>query len=321
MRPSEPSRGISALFRKRACDVLGNRIIVLTPVNALLERIVLIGASGKLGSGLLDALAPFGPIVANRSAYDLADAGDMRALVARFRPTVVINTAAYHQVEQCEIHPDRALAINAVAVDALAATCALTGAAFVHVSTDYVFDGRANRPYREDDALNPINAYGVSKAAGEHLLRRHGERTMIVRTSGLYGAGRGRIPEDTFVERIFAQAARGEAIRVVNDVTFSPSSCVDVAVAIRAILERGAFGIYHVTNGGHCTWYEFACEAFRLARLDPARIEPVSYKSFDTYVSRPTFSALEPAAMTREGLPLPPSWQSALATYVARRAS
>ena len=286
---------------------------------SLLERVVIVGATGQLGTDLLSVLTEFRPIVANRAAYDLGDHDAMRALVARYRPTLVINTAAYHNVEHCEIHPERAMAINAIAVDALAGVCALAGAALAHVSTDYVFDGRSGRAYDEDDGVNPISAYGVSKAAGEQLLRRHGERHFIIRTSGLYGRAGSSTKGYTFVERILAQAERNEPIRVVNDMTFSPSYTRDVARTMRAIFERGAFGTYHVTNAGACTWYEFASEAIRLAELHPSDMAPVSYTSFDSYIGRPIFSALAHTRLERERIQPPPSWQFGLAAYVAER--
>lgn len=286
---------------------------------SLLDRIVIIGASGQLGSALLAIFSDCAPIAAPRTAYDLGDHDAMRALVARYRPTVLINAAAYHNVELCEIHPQRAMAINALAVDALAGSCALAGATLVHISTDYVFDGRANRPYREDDAVNPLNAYGISKAAGEQLVRRHGARHVIVRTSGLYGGGSSRAKGASFVDRVLAQAERGEAIRVVDDVTFSPSYARDVAITIRAILERASFGTFHVTNAGACTWHAFAREALRLAGLHPADFQAVSSQTFDSNIGRPAFSALELGAIHVAGIPAPPHWSDALATYVAER--
>jgi len=286
---------------------------------SLLDRIVIVGASGQLGTELVAELAPYKPIAADRAAYDLGDHDAMRSLVSRFAPTLVINTAAYHNVEHCEIHPDRALAINAIAVDALANACALAGAAFAQVSTDYVFDGRTDRPYCEADGINPINAYGVSKAAGEQLIRRHGERHFVFRTSGLYGRAGSSTKGYTFVERVLGQAERGEPIRVVDDMTFSPSYARDVASAIRRILQNGTFGTYHVTNAGHCTWFAFAAEAFRLAGLQPTDFQPVSYRSFDRYIDRPAFSALDLGAIARERIALPPHWMDGLAAYIAER--
>jgi dTDP-4-dehydrorhamnose reductase len=286
---------------------------------SLFERIVVVGATGQLGSDLMAELAEFTPIAANRSAYDLGDHDAMRALVARYRPTLLINTAAYHNVEHCEIHPDRAMAINALAVDALAQACAIAGTVLAHVSTDYVFDGRTDRPYREDDAVNPISAYGISKAAGEQLVRRHGARHFIVRTSGLYGRAGSSTKGYTFVERVLSQAERGEKIRIVDDMTFSPSYTRDVALTIRSILERGTFGTYHVANDGYCTWFDFAAEAFRLAGLRDADVTAVSYRSFDQYIGRPAYSALSLNALKREGIALPRHWQDGLAAYLSAR--
>jgi len=286
---------------------------------SLVDKIVIVGAGGQLGTDLLEVLAEYGPIAANRTAYDLGDHDAMRALVARYQPTLVINTAAYHNVEHCEIHPDRAMAINAIAVDALAQACALGGAALAQVSTDYVFDGRADKPYREEDGVNPLSAYGVSKAAGEQLVRRHGACHFIIRTSGLYGRAGSKTKGYTFVERVLGQAERGEPIRVVNDMTFSPSYTRDVARTMRAIFERGVFGTYHVTNAGHCTWFEFASEAFRLSKMEPSDFTAVSYRSFDGYIGRPKYSALHHGGLESAGIEIPRDWRSGLAAYIGAR--
>ena len=193
----------------------------------------------------------------------------------------------------------------------------MSGAAFVTFSSDYVFDGEKGAPYTERDATSALNAYGISKVAGEALTRRHGERHLIVRTSGVFGRTVSTVKGYTFIDRILRQAESGESPRVVDDMLFSPSSARDVAVTVRALLERGAFGTYHVTNAGHCSWYEFAVEGLRVAGID-ARVEAVSSSSFPSAVRRPRFSALAHEALARVGLSVP-TWQEALETYIVSR--
>ncbi len=287
-------------------------------MTALLERIAVVGANGQLGRDLMRAFADRAPVGLEHRFVDLEDPASLAAMLARYRPTLVVNTAAYHQVELCEVHPERAFAVNALGVDALAGACALAGAALVHVSTDYVFAGDATQPYDERDAAQPVNVYGASKLAGELLVRRHGERHFIVRTSGLYGRAGSSTKGYTFIERVLQQAERGEPVRVVDDIVFSPSYTLHVAQAIRRIVESGAFGTYHATNAGLCSWYEFAREAFALAGLEPD-FEAIKYDGYNTYVKRPRFSALEHGEISRQGIAPVPDWREGLRAYLAER--
>ncbi len=284
-----------------------------------LERTLVLGGGGQLGTDLVRVFREGGTVlVPDRRSADLTQPESLRAMLVRYRPTLVINTAAYHNVEQCEIYPDRAFATNAIGVDALAGLCALAGIAFAHISTDYVFDGTLGRAYREDDAPNPLNAYGISKYAGERLVPRHGERHFIFRTSGLYGRAGSSTKGYTFIERVVGQAQRGEPVRVVDDMTFSPSYTLHVAELIRRIIERGSFGIYHVTNAGSCSWYEFAHAAFDLLGLRN-EIERVTYAAFDTSIKRPLHSELEHARVAELGIEDAPPWRDGLAAYFGDR--
>ncbi|MBV8151115.1 MAG: dTDP-4-dehydrorhamnose reductase [Candidatus Eremiobacteraeota bacterium] len=280
-----------------------------------LERVAIIGARGQLGARLLEVFADCEPIALNRPALDVEDAEAIVEAVRRYRPSVVIDTAAFHDVGQCEQHPARAFAVNAVAVEHLGAACALAGATLVFISTDYVFDGQARAPYAEHDEPRPQTVYGISKRAGELLALRY-PASYVVRTSGLFGPGGSRVKGPTFIERIIAQARRGEALRVVDDIVFSPSYAPDVARLIRAVLERGEPGIYHLTSEGACSWYEFARAALRIAGYS-APIAAVSHRAFDPSLRRPLYSALAHDALRRAGIQEPPSWLDALAVYVA----
>jgi len=287
----------------------------------LLERPLIIGARGQLGSDLVSVLEAYRPLTPDRSEADLEDPDSLTRVFERYRPTIVINAAAFHNVDQCELQPERAMSVNALAVGALAHRCAAAGAAFLTISTDYVFSGMTDRPYREEDRPEPISAYGVSKLAGEFLAKIATRRLFIVRTCGLYGLRGSSGKGYTFADRILEQARRGETLRVVNDVTASPSYTRHVAVAIRAIVESGRFGLYHAVNDGACTWYEFACEVLAQSAIS-AKIEPISHREYWGKAARPKYSALANEELRRAGLPPIPSWREGLRAYLdARRAA
>ena len=281
-------------------------------------RVVVIGASGQLGSDLMTAFAAHETIGVEHNLFDIEIPAAISKLLSRYKPDLIINTAAFHNVELCETRPDRAFAVNSLAVDNLAAQCANAGVILAHISTDYVFDGRATRPYRENDAARPLSAYGISKYAGELSLWRHLEHGYVFRTSGLYGLRGSSTKGYTFIERVLAQAAENKPLRVVTDITFSPSYTAHVARAILGIVERGIFGTYHVTNSGACTWYEFACEALRQASFDVV-IEQVTSSTYPTLASRPIFSPLQHAAMNAINLPVVESWEDGIRAYLASR--
>ena len=281
--------------------------------------IVILGASGQLGTDLMSAFADRSPVGFDHRMVDIEVPAAVSKMLVRHRPQLVINAAAFHNVELCETRPDRAFAVNALAVDGLAAQCAAAGAALLQISTDYVFDGRATTPYAEDAAPHPLSSYAISKYAGELLLRRHLDRAYIVRTSGLYGIRGSSNKGYTFIERILTQAREGRPIRVVTDITLSPSYTRHVAAAIRQIVETERYGTYHVTNSGFCTWHEFAVEILHQAGLD-ATVTPTTSAEFPTLARRPAFSALAHTALDALGLPPVPSWQEGVRAYLAERA-
>jgi dTDP-4-dehydrorhamnose reductase len=279
------------------------------------RRVLVIGASGQLGSALVEAYADRTVLAPPHSELAVEDAASVGAFLDRHRPELVFNCAAFHDVERCEREPEVAFAINAIAVDRLAGACAAREIAFATVSTDYVFDGAAQRPYRAEDAPAPLNAYGASKAAGELLARRHGGRSIVFRTSGVYGPAGVSAKGPILLERLRAQALRGEPVRVVDDVVFSPSYAPHVAHVMREMIDAGASGIQHAAGGGACSWYEFIRYGF--ARLGLDGVEPTA--SSGSGVRRPAYSALESSA-ARFGVAPAPPWQAGLDAYVARRA-
>lgn len=281
-------------------------------------KVVIIGASGQLGSDLMKAFEEEAPIGVDRRVIDIEAPAAVAKMLQHYKPDLVINTAAFHNVDSCETYPERAFSVNALSVDRLALQCASAGCALAHVSTDYVFDGNAGEPYAESDAPNPINAYGISKLAGELLVKRGLERYFIFRTSGLYGIRGSSNKGYTFIERILSQAAEGRELRVVTDITFSPSYTRHVAQAIRSIVASGAYGTYHVTNGGACTWHAFAVEVLRQAGVTADVVETVS-SAFPSLARRPAYSALRAAGLERLRLPALPPWGDGIRAYLDER--
>jgi len=282
------------------------------------KSVAILGATGQLGRDLVRTFADCDPISLERSV-DLTDAGSLEAALERHRPSLVVNTAAFHQVDRCEADPERAFAVNALGVDRLAALCAARGIVFAHVSTDYVFDGAASKPYDESAIAEPVNVYGRSKLEGERRVAGHGGPHYIFRTSGLFGRHQSSSKGLTFIERMLRGAEARTALRVVDDIVFSPSFTGHVAPAIRRIVESGAFGLYHVTNRGFCSWYDLASEALRQAGLS-ATIERAKADP-EQRPRRPLFSALAHGAIERAGIEDLPDWREGVAAYLAERSA
>ncbi len=283
-------------------------------------KIAIVGASGQLGSALRDAFAGREVVAPAHAALAFEDRAAVEALLDGECPDVLVNCSAFHHVDTCEREPARAFAANALAVDAAAGACASRGVVFVTVSTDYVFDGTLGRAYREDDAPNPLTVYGASKLAGELLTRRHGPRHIIMRTSGVFAAGRPSNKGYTLVEKVLQQAERGAATRMVGDMVFSPSYTPDVARAMRDLIDLEAFGTHHVTNAGVCSWYDFVARAFAKAGLAGAGLERIGYAELGNPTRRPMCSPLENTTFAAAGIAPLRSWEAALDAFLQVRA-
>jgi dTDP-4-dehydrorhamnose reductase len=283
------------------------------------RRIALIGGSGQLGSALRAAFAGREVAAPSHADVPFEEAGAVERLLDEAQPDVLINCSAFHHVDTCEREPERAFALNAHAVDRAAAGCAARGIAFATVSTDYVFDGKLGRAYREDDAVGPLTAYGASKAAGEFLVRRHGPRAYVVRTSAVFGTVGTSNKGYTLIEKVLRQAEHGEPTRMVADMVFSPSYAPHVARAIRDLIDAQAFGTHHVTNAGSCSWYEFVRTAFERSGLGAAPLEPSTYAALNSPTQRPMYSPLENTTFARTGIAALPTWQDALDEFLAQR--
>ena len=279
-------------------------------------RVVVVGGTGQLGRELARVLPGADTVVLSRAELDLTDTAEVAPRLAALAPSAVVNAAADNRVDAAEQDPAPAMAVNALGVAALAEACRRTGALLVHMSTDYVFDGRAARPYAEDDPPSPLGAYARSKLAGELLARALAPRHAVVRLAALYAAGGAG-----FVDRMLARARAGGRLRVVHDQVTAPTWARDVATALARLLPRlvrgdAPGGIYHLTNAGACSWYEFARAALALAGVD-AEVEPITSAELAAPAPRPPYSVLANTRLAAIGEPPLRSWQDALAAYLA----
>lgn len=271
------------------------------------RRVLVTGAGGQLANSIIEGYAGAADLLAlSHAELDITDGESVRQRVSVFKPDVVINCAAYNDVDRAEEEPVMALNVNAFALRTLARTASEVGATLVHYSTDFVFDGRASSPYAEDDPPNPQSVYGVSKLLGEWFARE-APRAFVLRVESLFG---GRTAKSS-VDRIVEAIAEGREARVFTDRTVSPSYVVDVASATRALVERGEPGVYHCVASGCCTWYELAREIAQQLDRRPLLV-PVSVNDVSLRAARPRFAALSNAKLARAGIMMP-AWQDALA--------
>jgi dTDP-4-dehydrorhamnose reductase len=277
-------------------------------------KIALLGANGQLGTDLQQVLGGDIVVPFTRDDFDVLDHVRTRAAISEAFPTVILNTTAYHRVDDCESNAGMAYQANALAVLNLARIANDLDAVLVHISSDYVFDGRTSAPYTEESAPMPLSVYGNSKLAGEYLVRSTARKYLLIRTCGLYGKAGSRGRGGNFVEIMLAKARNREAIQVVNDQVLTPTYTVDLAQQIAAILATTRYGLFHMTNDGSCSWYEFALRIFQLAGVD-ADLTPTTSDLYKTPAIRPRYSVLENARLKALGLNRMRHWQEALAAY------
>ena len=286
-------------------------------------KVMVIGANGQLGSDLITVLRESHKEVVGLSHQEIEvlDKESIAQNLNIYRPDIVINTAAYHKVDVVESNPVGAFAVNAIAPACIAAECAQRDIAVMFLSTDYIFgaDRERSTAYLETDVPGPINVYGTSKLAGEMMVRYTCPKHYIVRTSGLYGLRGASGKGGNFVETMLKLAREGKAVRVVNDQRLTPTYTVDLAHSINDLIERGNYGLYHVTNEGDCSWYEFALKIFELSNLKPD-IKPVQSSEFKTAAARPGYSVLSKQRLLSTGGATMRHWREALSDYLHCRA-
>ena len=282
-------------------------------------KVAIFGISGQLGSDVAAALASHDGTPIDETRADIRDERIVIDTVREAAPEWVINCAAMTNVEGCERDPLAAFDVNALGAGHVARAAEAAGARLVHISTDYVFDGKRREPYHENDLPRPLNIYGASKLAGEWAVRAATHGALIVRTTGLYGfhacLGKGT----NFVETMVKRAQSGAPTRVVNDEILTPTFTVDLAAQLRALVERDAApGVYHATNAGACSWFEFAREIFALCGAERMP-EPIPAAEWKSPVRRPAFSVLAHRALAELDLDIMPPWRDALARYMTGR--
>lgn len=281
-------------------------------------KTLLIGANGQLGTDIV-AVWPANDLVPlTIDDIDVTNRDRVFDVVAAHKPDLVLNTAAFHNVDLCESEPGQAFAVNAVAVQHLADACAQHGAALLHMSTDYVFGGHAGRAYTEADTVDPVNVYGASKAAGEMILRQRLHRHYIIRSSGLFGVAGAAGKGGNFVETMLRLAREGKPITVVADQVLSPTFTPDLAQKLLELVRTDMYGTYHITGRGECSWHAFAQAIFEECGLAPD-LSPTTTAAFGAKARRPAYSVLSNDAIARAGLTPLRHWREGLRDYLGRK--
>jgi dTDP-4-dehydrorhamnose reductase len=279
-------------------------------------RMLVTGAGGMLGREIVKTLEMQGhevwgtDITSTEERLDITRPDQIRYAMISFRPNWVVNCAAYTNVDGAEDHEEEALLLNAKGPEMLARACRKNSVRLLHISTDYVFDGTKDAPYREEDTPSPINVYGVSKLAGENAIRHLMTDYLIIRTQWLMG-----IHGRNFVSTILAAAQVKETLQVVNDQWGSPTFAPDLARAMAILMEIEARGVFHVCNRGKATWYDLACKAIECVGLG-TRIVPVDTSAYPRPARRPLYSILSTMKFTQKTGKVMPLWQTALEDHV-----
>ncbi len=278
-------------------------------------KILITGGQGQLGremSLFLQEKREYAVNAPGHAELDILNADEVTTQLKAWHPDVIIHTAAYTKVDQAEAEPDEAWRVNALGSRNIAVAAEEVGARFVFLSTDYVFDGKKGTSYDEWDGPNPESVYGRSKLAGEELVRMVSRRFFIVRTSWVYGPYGGN-----FVKTMLGLARAGKAVRVVADQVGSPTYTYDLARFLERLLRTEAYGVYHATNAGFCSWYEFAQAIFEEAGI-AAHLEPCTTEEFPRPAKRPQYSVLEHKAIRLNGWEDLRPWREGLRDYLRR---
>ena len=279
------------------------------------------GSRGQLGVELVREFSEreYNVTGFDRASVDIGDAESVQHTLAQADPALVVNAAAYNQVDVAEIEPLPALIANGLAVRNLAMACRQLDAQFVHFSTDYVFDGTAGRAYTEEDEPHPLGAYAVSKLVGELYARAYLDKPLIIRTSGVFGPGGLKTARGNFIELMLRLATSQRPIRVVEDHVASPTFAPALAARTADLVERKQQGIFHVGGGTAISWFDFAAMIFRAAGLKP-ELQRTNEKEYRTAARRPKYSALSNAKMETCGIQPMPPLDTAVEQYLKARA-
>lgn len=285
------------------------------------KKIFLIGSQGQLGTDLKRILSDYELLCPSREEVDISYFDQVKKYVDQFFPDFIINTAAFHQTDECEKNPQKSFLINTLAIKNLAEISKEKNIPLVHISTDYVFGLDENRktPYTEDDLPGPVNIYGISKLGGEYCIRYTTQKYFIIRTSALFGvAGCRAKGGGNFIETMLQLGREKGEVKVKSDEFISPTYTKELAQHIAKLIETEYYGLYHITNHGQCSWYEFAQKIFELTNMKVNCIA-TSSNDFSTLVKRPRYSVLENKNLRERGLDEMSFWQEALKKYLKEK--
>lgn len=284
------------------------------------DRVAIFGSGGQLGVELKTEFGKRGYTVTGfeRADVDISNATQVEECLAQCDPAIVLNAAAYNQVDIAEKEPQAAYLVNGLAVRNLAVACRQADVKLVHFSTDYVFDGTAGRAYTEQDTPHPLSAYAVSKLAGEYYASAYLDHALIIRTSGVYGPGGLNTARGNFVELMLRLAANGQPIKVVEDHVASPTFAPALASRTADLVERNAQGLFHIGGGAPVSWFDWAVKIFAAAGVQPP-LKPTNEREFRTAARRPKYSALSNIKMEALGIDPMPTLDQAIGLYLLAR--
>ncbi len=284
-------------------------------------KIAVIGANGQLGMDVVSAFSSNGDEVSSltHSDIELSNIDSVSKRLQELRPQVIINTAAMHQVENCEREPEKAFEVNGLGARNLALVARDVGATLMHVSTDYVFDGAKGNPYEETDAPNPLNVYGNTKLCGEYFVRSTVEKHFVLRTSAIYGHNPCRAKGGlNFIELMLKLAKERGKVRVVDSEIVTPTSTSELARQMARLSHSDAYGLYHATAEGSCSWHEFATEVFAMTNTK-VNLEVAGPNEFPAKVPRPKYSVLENRGLKNHKINIFKPWQDGVREYLSSR--
>jgi len=285
-------------------------------------KVAVLGANGQLGSDVCEAFRKNGDdvVALTHSDVELTSSPTVDAALTVAMPKFIVNTAAMHHVDKCEADPSAAFQANAIGAKHVAEWAKRAGSAVAYVSTDYVFDGKKSDPYIESDVAAPLNAYGVTKLAGEHFTAAIAPMHFVLRVSAIYGQQPCRAKGGlNFVELMLKLSRERDELRVVDDEFVTPTPTAQIAAQLVALSRSNQYGLYHGTAEGSCSWYEFASEIFRVTGTQ-VRLEKARLGEFPAKVPRPKYSVLENGALKASGLNVFTDWREGLNDYLAARA-
>ena len=284
--------------------------------------ILLLGARGMLGAALAERLSREYKVIAlGHIECDITDSKRVAGIFSRYRPWLALNAAAMTNVDACQENPEKARAVNAKGPYNIAKAAGKHNAIVIQISTDYIFSGRKDKPYQENDYASAVNIYGETKLEGERLIRKTIKKHIIIRTSWLFGKGK-----DNFISSIIKRSRKEKVLRIASDKYSSPTYALDLARAISEIINLidgsagpdKVYGTYHISNHGYCSWYEYAQVILKSAKIARVKLEPIKMGQINFKARRPVFSALDNSKYSRLTGKPPRKWQTAVKEYIER---